>query len=189
MLGDPSVPVSQPDDERLPDPSMFWIDRSAADPPRPLPRPFIGREIGEVELAGRKCHVLLADGADAFDCDVDPAHRARTAGADDEIVRFEFEGHRYVLVAEARRRREVAPVADPASSIDIGRLLSSREMQVVQLVCMGFLTKQIADRLHISEFTVRSYLKTIYAKLGVRSRAALVFRFMKTFNADAGTRE
>lgn len=179
------MPVSQPDDERLPDASRLWIDRPAAG----AQRPFVGREIGEVELAGRKCRVLLADGAGPVDCDIDETNGARSAGAEGEIVRFEFEGHRYVLVAEARRRRDAAPLGDNPSGIDIGRLLSSREMQVVQLVCMGFLTKQIADRLHISEFTVRSYLKTIYAKLGVRSRAALVFRFMKTFNADAPFRE
>jgi Bacterial regulatory proteins, luxR family len=46
------------------------------------------------------------------------------------------------------------------------------------------LTKQVADRLHLSEFTVRSYLKTIYCKLGVRSRGAMVFRYAQGFKAD-----
>jgi DNA-binding CsgD family transcriptional regulator len=48
---------------------------------------------------------------------------------------------------------------------------------------MGLLTKQVADRLQISEFTVRSYLKTIYCKLGVRSRGAMVFRYARAFYA------
>ena len=47
---------------------------------------------------------------------------------------------------------------------------------------MGCLTKQVADRLHISEFTVRSYLKTIYCKLGVRSRGAMVYRYAQAFS-------
>ncbi|MBP0618753.1 helix-turn-helix transcriptional regulator [Cupriavidus sp. LEh25] len=50
---------------------------------------------------------------------------------------------------------------------------------------MGYLTKQIAGRLHISEFTVRSYLETIYCKLGVRSRAAMVFCYMQACAAGA----
>ncbi len=174
------MPVSQPDEERLPEVSRLWTDG----PPANAPRPAVGREIGKLELAGRKCRVLLADGVGPFDGAIDGVKGARPARAEGEIVRFEFEGLRYVLVAEARRRRDPAATADNASGMGIGRLLSSREMQVVQLVCMGFLTKQIADRLHISEFTVRSYLKTIYAKLGVRSRAALVFCFMKTLNAE-----
>ncbi|HUM91481.1 MAG TPA: LuxR C-terminal-related transcriptional regulator [Candidatus Competibacter sp.] len=41
---------------------------------------------------------------------------------------------------------------------------------------MGRLNKQIADRLHISEWTVSTHLRRIFAKLGVRSRAAMVYR-------------
>jgi DNA-binding CsgD family transcriptional regulator len=55
----------------------------------------------------------------------------------------------------------------------------------VQLICLGYLTKQVADRLHLSEFTVRSYLKTVYCKLGVRSRGAMVFRYAQAFSRAA----
>ena len=55
-------------------------------------------------------------------------------------------------------------------------------MEVVHLVCMGLLTKQVAERLHISEFTVRSYLKTIYCKLGVRSRGAMVYAYAQSLS-------
>ena len=46
---------------------------------------------------------------------------------------------------------------------------------------MGRLNKQIADKLHISklhisEWTVSTHLRRIFAKLGVRSRAAMVYR-------------
>lgn len=142
------------------------------------------REIGQIELAGRMCRVVLVDG-------LIPGHRT-TAGAkgvrltyvDGEVAHFEFEGHRYAVVAEPAARGDAELSADPVSSAasDIAKVLTSRELQIVQLLCMGYLTKQVADRLRISEFTVRSYLKTVYAKLGVRSRAALVFRYMKNFN-------
>lgn len=142
------------------------------------------REIGQIELAGRMCRVVLVDG-------LIPGHRT-TAGAkgvrltyvDGEIAHFEFEGHRYAVVADPAARGGAESSADSVSTAapDIAKLLTSRELQIVQLLCMGYLTKQVADRLRISEFTVRSYLKTVYAKLGVRSRAALVFRYMKNFN-------
>jgi len=78
----------------------------------------------------------------------------------------------------------VRPLAPPS---DLRDLLTNREMQIVQLICLGYLTKQVADRLHLSEFTVRSYLKNIYCKLGVRSRAAMVFRYTQAFGLQGNT--
>ena len=39
-----------------------------------------------------------------------------------------------------------------------------------------------ADRMCLSEFTVRSYLKTIYCKLGVRSRGAMVYQYAQALS-------
>jgi hypothetical protein len=38
------------------------------------------------------------------------------------------------------------------------------------------LNKQIAHQLHISEWTVATHLRRIFAKLGVDTRAAMVYR-------------
>jgi len=62
------------------------------------------------------------------------------------------------------------------SFVEIAQLLSERELQIATLVALGQANKQIAHRLHISEWTVASYLRRIFAKLGVDSRAAMVFR-------------
>ncbi|NMG30660.1 LuxR C-terminal-related transcriptional regulator [Aromatoleum evansii] len=143
-----------------------------------------GREIGQIELAGRTCRVVLVDGLIPGHLTTGGAKGVRLTYVDGEIAHFEFEGHRYAVVADPAGRPGVGPSAEALAHAapDIARVLTSRELQIVQLLCMGYLTKQVADRLRISEFTVRSYLKTVYAKLGVRSRAALVFRYMKTFN-------
>lgn len=108
--------------------------------------------------------------------------------AEGEIVHFELDHHRYALVSdqapiEAPNGRSARAIEPPD---DLRDLLTNREMQIVQLICLGYLTKQVADRLHLSEFTVRSYLKTIYCKLGVRSRAAMVFRYAQAFSLDVG---
>jgi DNA-binding CsgD family transcriptional regulator len=54
--------------------------------------------------------------------------------------------------------------------------LSPREKEVIRLVCLGLPNKAISDVLEISPWTVGSYLKRIFAKLGVCSRAEMVAR-------------
>lgn len=52
--------------------------------------------------------------------------------------------------------------------------LNSREQEIVKLIGQGLKTKQIADRLFISQTTVRHYLTKIYSKLGVKDRLELL---------------
>jgi DNA-binding NarL/FixJ family response regulator len=49
-------------------------------------------------------------------------------------------------------------------------LLSQREKQVLALVTVGFSNQKIAEKLVVTESTVKSHLTSIYAKLGVRGR-------------------
>ncbi|EMC9752134.1 hypothetical protein WDR88_001815 [Enterobacter cloacae] len=52
--------------------------------------------------------------------------------------------------------------------------LTQREKQVHKLVVSGFLNKQIASRLGISEITVKVHRKRVMEKMKVRSLADLV---------------
>lgn len=67
-------------------------------------------------------------------------------------------GHR---PAPPRRR------ADPAAP------LSDRELEVARLFAEGLTTTEVAERLFISPHTATTHLRHVYARLGVRSRAAL----------------
>ncbi len=88
------------------------------------------------------------------------------------------------------RRYVVVHNDDPSISKDNGRIvdiLTKRELQIVMLVAQGMANKQVADRLHISEWTVSTHLRRIFAKLGVDSRAAMIYRctkFVDGFRAD-----
>ena len=53
-------------------------------------------------------------------------------------------------------------------------LLTSREREVIGLICEGLPNKQIGQRMAISETTVRHHLTSIFDKLGVTSRLELV---------------
>jgi DNA-binding CsgD family transcriptional regulator len=52
--------------------------------------------------------------------------------------------------------------------------LSPREYEIARMVAKGFPNKMIARVLDISTWTVGTYLRRIFAKLGVSSRAAMV---------------
>ncbi|HEX6704963.1 MAG TPA: LuxR C-terminal-related transcriptional regulator [Albitalea sp.] len=144
--------------------------------------PSAPSEVAQLTIAQHDCRLLCVD-------NMLPRHSAARNGArprltyvDREVVHFELGGHSFALVcsepaASAARGRNEVPE-------DIRELLTNRELQIVQLICMGCLTKQVADRLHISEFTVRSYLKTVYCKLGVRSRGAMVYRYAQAFKRN-----
>lgn len=55
--------------------------------------------------------------------------------------------------------------------------LSTREREVLSLLARGFLYKEIADSLKIALPTVNTYIRRIYEKLHVRSRAQAVAKF------------
>jgi DNA-binding NarL/FixJ family response regulator len=55
--------------------------------------------------------------------------------------------------------------------------LSPREQEVLELLARGYLYKEIAERLNISVPTVNTYIRRMYEKLHVRSRAQAVARY------------
>ena len=54
--------------------------------------------------------------------------------------------------------------------------LSPRETEIIALIAEGYLTKEIAVRLQISEGTVKSHRKKIHEKLGVISKSQAISR-------------
>lgn len=112
------------------------------------------------------------------------AHSGAARRADDppykEIV---LDGQRYFLLpAEAlappiERAPTPEQVRESQASSEAMRSLSEREAAIVDLVASGMVNKQIAMELRISEHTVSTYLRRIFAKLGVDTRASMVSRY------------
>jgi DNA-binding NarL/FixJ family response regulator len=63
---------------------------------------------------------------------------------------------------------------DSAGLRPIRSQLTSREWEVLDLLCQNLSTDEIADRLVVSVETVRSHVKNVLRKLGVRSRREAV---------------
>ncbi|KOE82282.1 nitrate/nitrite response regulator [Vibrio alginolyticus] len=59
--------------------------------------------------------------------------------------------------------------------------LTSREMQILKEVAKGYRNKQIADRLFISESTVKVHMKSLLKKLKVPSRTAATILYLEYF--------
>jgi DNA-binding CsgD family transcriptional regulator len=90
------------------------------------------------------------------------------------------DGHEILLSAEycgVRCLLTRPPAAATAGAGNGGRVvLSPRELEIARMVAWGYPNKTIAAVLEISLWTVSTYLRRIFAKLGVSSRAAMVTR-------------
>lgn len=88
-----------------------------------------------------------------------------------EVTRFSTNGRLFIIVKIGGADREKLE-----ATCEVQSLLTERELQIAALVALGKVNKQIAKQLNISEWTVATYLRRMFAKLSVDSRAALVYR-------------
>ena len=58
-------------------------------------------------------------------------------------------------------------------------ILTPREKEIFNLLIDNYSTKDISDKLNISEKTVRNHISNVMQKLGVKGRAAAVVELLK----------
>lgn len=80
-------------------------------------------------------------------------------------------------MSSAIARRVVRSFRRPPANPSNDTHLSAREVELLDLLSRGLSNKEIADQMHLSIETVRSYLKTIYEKLHVHCRTEAVLRY------------
>jgi two-component system, NarL family, nitrate/nitrite response regulator NarL len=94
--------------------------------------------------------------------------RTATAARMQAAIRALREGLVVLDVESARdlpRNREALPMAEP---------FTARELEVVQLLAAGLTNKEIAQRLGITEHTVKFHVNAILGKLGAATRTEAV---------------
>ncbi len=90
-----------------------------------------------------------------------------------------FEMDEQILSSFTYYGKLVGKILEKASSGTGKQELSSRELEVMKRVSWGESTKEIADILNISEFTVKQYVKSAITKLGVQNRPHAVAEMIR----------
>jgi DNA-binding CsgD family transcriptional regulator len=72
----------------------------------------------------------------------------------------------------------LSPLHLPSRNLMDSYQLSKREIEVAGLLFSGLKNAQIADKLFISEITVKKHLQNIYHKVGVNNRTSLVNKML-----------
>jgi DNA-binding NarL/FixJ family response regulator len=80
------------------------------------------------------------------------------------------------LAGLQRADGRLAPGGEDATAAAATSLLTAAEIRVAQAVATGATNKEAAAELHLSPRTVEHHLASVYRKLGVRTRTALVAR-------------
>ena len=126
--------------------------------------PRIARDTPNIRVLVLTMHDDAATVRAAIDAGAD-GYLVKTSGLDD-IARavVAVAAGQFVLGAGTERARAPVSRRDPRAAF------TDRELQVLDLLAVGATTAQISLRLGISGKTVRNYLSTLYAKLGVEDR-------------------
>jgi DNA-binding NarL/FixJ family response regulator len=80
--------------------------------------------------------------------------------------------HLHKIYQKLHVRRRIALMIDYPKSARLA-VLTDRQRQVATLVCRGLLNREIAEKLVVSEGTIKIHLHGSYKKLDVHSRNAL----------------
>ena len=100
----------------------------------------------------------------------DPSHSSRLTELETGLRNIGWE-----LQAMGFSLRPEAQSGSPIQAEQL-RNLSRREREVLDAFVQGLSVVDSAEALHVSEHTIRSHLKAIYRKLGVRSQTELIRR-------------
>lgn len=87
---------------------------------------------------------------------------------------------------------QVIPENDPMGTGEFGRWpgdqlgLSSRESEVLALICQGLSNKRVGETLYLSTNTVKSYIRSTYRKIEAETRSqAVIWGMSNGFHAQA----
>ncbi len=79
-----------------------------------------------------------------------------------------------------RRAAELHGFPGRARDAELGKLLGSRQLEILALVAEGLSNAEIASRLYLTESTVKWHVRKILRALGVANRAQAVARYLST---------
>lgn len=87
-----------------------------------------------------------------------------------EAIKGVVEGKSYLDPAVTGKLFEHLRRSAPAPDLELASSLSERELDVLRLLARGLSNTDIAQRLYLSEGTVKNYVSSLLSKLGVSDR-------------------
>jgi DNA-binding NarL/FixJ family response regulator len=96
-----------------------------------------------------------------------------------EAVRMAAEGDTVLSPQLARSMLAEVRKLDQPRTPDEERVVTKREEEVLQLIADGCSTPEVAERLYISQKTVKNHLASIYQKLDARDRTQAVLQAVR----------
>ena len=125
--------------------------------------------------------------------DVNAIFQALSAGATGYLLKETRRDSLLAAIEEVRgggspmsssiARKVVQSFSNPAPQAEPNRLdstLSPRERELLELLVQGYLYKEIADRLNLSRGSVNTYVRRIYEKLHVHTRAEAMLKYWRS---------
>lgn len=85
----------------------------------------------------------------------------------------------FVFIMNGKMSESKPSTAEAGSMADMEKILSDRELEVMNLYLTEKSRKEVADQLCISESTVKKHIANVYSKLGVKTRQELVVKILK----------
>jgi len=126
---------------------------------------------------------LVGDSSDWHTAVQAIAGKAKADGCSVSLPMRTQSGQWIVLHGSVTANGSLAVIVEEARSIHVTSMitdlygLTPRERTLAELVLQGRSTKEIAGALDISPYTVQDHLKSVFDKIGVRSRRELVSMF------------
>lgn len=102
-----------------------------------------------------------------------------------ESIRLAFRGETVIdsmllsqLVNDYTRLAQGSPAQGQALGADEGRDLTPRESEVAKYLAQGLTNKEISAKTHLAVDTVKTHLRSIYRKMGVKNRSQAITEIM-----------
>jgi len=150
-----------------------------------MPRHEVVSQVGQIFQLANAPRVLILT-AYAHDEYVQPLIAAGVSGylLKDEIPYTIVQAIRAVAAGDTWFSQQIArqivrSAYAPAAQLGEAPSLTPREWEILQLIGQGRRNSEIADQLALSKTTVQNYVSSIYAKLGVATRAQVMLYAMR----------